>query len=136
MLRVRRKYNMGEEYTLEKLEVYQLSKELSSISWNIYESFNWQTRKIIGDQFITSTDSSGANIVEGYGRFHYLDRVKFLYNARGSLLESKYWLDLLVERKILKDKKLIEDYNKIYIKLKPKLNNFINSIYKNRTPNP
>ena len=126
---------MGEEYTLEKLEVYQLSKELSSIGWNIYESFNWQIRKIIGDQFITSTDSSGANIVEGYGRFHYLDRVKFLYNARGSLLESKYWLDLLVERKILKDKKLIEDYIKIYIKLKPKLNNFINSIYKNRTPN-
>ncbi|HRZ29314.1 MAG TPA: four helix bundle protein [Candidatus Paceibacterota bacterium] len=45
---------------------------------------------IIGTQFITAIDSIGANIAEGCGRFHYLDKNKFMYNARGSLMESIY----------------------------------------------
>jgi len=32
----------------------------------------------MGNQFLTAADSVGANIDEGYGRFHHLDRVKFL----------------------------------------------------------
>jgi hypothetical protein len=52
---------------LQDLEVYQLSRELSKIGWKIYEPFDWQAKKIIGDQFIEATDSVGANIAEGYG---------------------------------------------------------------------
>jgi len=126
--------------TLESLEVFQLSKQLSSVCWNIYKTLDWKVIKDLKEQFIDSSDSVGANIAEGYGRFHYLDRIKFMYNARGSLLESKYWFDLLIDRKLLKDDSLLKDYLKIFNELKPKLNNFINSIYKNRsshlTPNP
>lgn len=125
--------------TLESLEVFQLSKQLSSVCWNIYKTLDWKLIKDLKEQFIDSSDSVGANIAEGYGRFHYLDRIKFMYNARGSLLESKYWFDLLIDRKLLKDDSLLKDYLKIFNELKPKLNNFINSIYKNRsshlTPN-
>ncbi|GIV44793.1 MAG: hypothetical protein KatS3mg035_1916 [Bacteroidia bacterium] len=32
----------------------------------------------MGDQFVRATDSIGANIAEGYGRFHYLEKLKFL----------------------------------------------------------
>jgi len=125
--------------TLESLEVFQLSKQLSSVCWNIYKTLDWKLIKDLKEQFIDSSDSVGANIAEGYGRFHYLDRIKFMYNARGSLLESKYWFDLLIDRKLLKNDSLLKDYLKIFNELKPKLNNFINSIYKNRsshlTPN-
>ena len=125
--------------TLESLEVFQLSKQLSSVCWNIYKTLDWKVIKDLKEQFIDSSDSVGANIAEGYGRFHYLDRIKFMYNARGSLLESKYWFDLLIDRKLLKDDSLLKDYLKIFNELKSKLNNFINSIYKNRsshlTPN-
>lgn len=41
---------------LKDLEVYQLARELSKIAWKIYRSLDWQTKKIIGDQFIESTD--------------------------------------------------------------------------------
>jgi len=59
----------------------------------------------MGDQFISAVDSNAANIVEGYGRFHYLDRIKFYYNARASLMESKHWCELLYVRdKILEEK--------------------------------
>ncbi len=83
---------------LEDLEVYQLAREVSKDGWDIYENLDWQTKKVIGDQCITAVDSIGANIAEGFGRFHYLDKNKFNYNARGSLFESKHWTELLVER--------------------------------------
>jgi len=70
---------------LEDLEVHQLAKELSKIGWEIYDSLTWQDKKIMGDQFITATDSFGANIAEGYSRYHYLDKIKFFYNAEPRL---------------------------------------------------
>jgi len=47
---------------LKDLEVYQLARELSKIGWDAYHPLDWQTKKIMGDQFIESTDSVGANI--------------------------------------------------------------------------
>lgn len=118
---------MIKEYlSLDKLEAYRLARELSSMAWGPYESFEWQIKKIIGDQFIESTDSVGANIAEGYGRFHYLDKVKFYYNARGSLLESRHWLDLLTERKFV-SADYANQYLAIYKNLRIVLNGLINS---------
>lgn len=97
---------------LGKLEVYQTAIKISKNSWTIYERIDWKLKKIIGDQFIRAIDSMGANIAEGYGRFHYLDRTKFYYIARGSLFESKHWLFLLKERKKITEKEfnnLLED---------------------------
>nr|MBI1231753.1 four helix bundle protein [Cytophagales bacterium] len=114
---------------LEDLEVYKLSRELSKLGWQIYSKLNWQNRKIIGDQFIESIDSSGANIAESYGRFHYLDRIRFLYNSRGSLFEAIYhWLSLLRKRGIISEAEFHE-LRLISDKLSIKLNNYIQSIY-------
>ena len=115
--------------SLEKLEVYKLARQLSTFAWQVYESFDWRIKKIIGDQFVTSTDSVGANIAEGYGRFHYLDKVRFYYNARGSLLESRHWLDLLKERKIISAKD-INKYLITYKNLRIVLNGLISSAMK------
>jgi four helix bundle protein len=118
---------------LENLEVYTISRKLSSIAWKIYEALNWQQRKIMGDQFVESTDSVGANIAEGYGRFHYLDKIKFYYNSRGSYLECKnHWLSLLKERKCI-DINLYDEFIKESDVFLLKLNNFISSTYKAKT---
>ena len=66
---------------LKDLEVYQLSRELSKIGWDVYKNMDWQTKKVIGDQFIRALDSVGANIAEGHSRYHYLDKIKFYYYA-------------------------------------------------------
>lgn len=114
---------------LEDLEVYKLARELSRMGWEIYSKLNWQNRKIIGDQFIESIDSVGANIAESYGRFHYLDRIRFLYNSRGSLFESiNHWLGLLLERGIVSNEEF-QEMKMISDKLSLKLNNYIQSIY-------
>lgn len=67
---------------LNDLKIYRLAKEISDESWIIYENLDWHDKKIMGDQFINAIDSIGANIAEGFGRYHYLDKNKFNYNAR------------------------------------------------------
>ncbi|MFN4212961.1 MAG: four helix bundle protein [Microgenomates group bacterium] len=111
--------------TLNNLEVYKLSRKLSKIAWKIFLQLTWKGKRTVGFQFVEATDS--ANIAEGYGRFHFLDRKKFYFNARASLLESRHWFELIVERNLLQDKKLKEEYLSYYQKLRPALNGFINS---------
>ena len=114
---------------LSDLEVYRIAQEISEVSWKIYKELNWQEKKIIGDQFIRSADSIGANIAEGYGRFHYLDKIRFYYNARGSLLETLHWAELMKKRKI-GDLKLLTKLEGLLKEEEIKLNNFISSTYK------
>ena len=120
---------------LKNLEVYKLARELSKITWKIYQDLDWQDKKTMGDQFLTATDSVGANIAEGYSRFHYLDRIKFYYNARASLSEANdHWIELLKERKIV-SRENYKKYKTIAKNLGVKLNNFINATYKQRQSN-
>ena len=116
---------------LKNLKIYQKALIISSKSWELYQKFSWQIKKVIGDQFITAIDSIGANIAEGYGRFHYLDRIKFYYNSRGSLLESLHWLELLISRDLITK----NDYNSITVLLEDlnlSLNAFIKSNYQSK----
>lgn len=121
---------MGDYIQLSNLEVYKIARQLSDLAWTIYNKMNWETKKIIGQQFIESVDSVGANIAEGYSRYHYLDRIKFYYNSRGSLSEAnEHWIELINSRykiEVIAYKK----FKELSQSLSLKLNNFINSTYK------
>lgn len=114
---------------LKELEVYQLARQLSTIGWGIFDSLSWQDKKNMGDQFIDSTDSVGANIAEGYHRYHYLDKVRFYYYSRGSLAECcTHWLELLLERGRIQQA-VFDEFVQAAKKLEVKLNNFISVTY-------
>lgn len=116
---------------LDKLEAYIKARELSRIVWRMYSKLSWEDKKIGGFQFIDSTDSVGANIAEGYGRFHYLDKAKFYYNARGSLLESNHWFGIMDERGRI-EKKDKTEYLQCYRSLRPLINGLIRSAVKQK----
>ncbi len=124
-------YNKMQEFQLNNLKIFQLSKEYGQEVWQIYQGLNWQLKKIIGDQLMRSTDSVGANIAEGYGRYHFLDKIKFYYFARGSLFESKYWLDLLFERDVITKEKYSQLMD-LYQNIIKGLNGLISSTYQNK----
>ena len=109
---------------LGDLHVYQIALQLSDQAWNTYQALPKEFRYNIGAQFIRAVDSIGANIAEGYGRYHYKDSMKFYYNARGSLWESKHWLLLLHKSKLIENCEFDEFLHSIEI-LGKKLNNFI-----------
>lgn len=115
-------------FELTDLEAYRLSREYSKLAWETYMGLSWQYKKIIGDQMITSVDSVGANIAEGYGRFHFLDKNKFYYNARASLLESGHWLALMSGRGMITKEKF-EEMKSLREKINLKINSLIKSQY-------
>jgi four helix bundle protein len=110
---------------VKDLNVYQIARKLSSIAWEIFSKMGFEDRKHIGDQFLRSSDSVGANIAEGYSRFHYLDKVRFYYNARASQSEATdHWLELLLERNKI-TQETFDEYKLLSKDLQVKLNNFI-----------
>lgn len=117
---------------LEDLEIYRIARTIADASWEMYRELNWQEKKIVGDQFIRAIDSIGANIAEGFGRFHYLDRNKFYYNARGSLQESLHWIDAMQKRGI-GDPAKAQQVATHLPKLSVKLNNFITATRSNNS---
>ena len=85
----------------------------------------------MGDQFIRSTDSVAANIAEGYGRYHYLDRIRFYYNARASLLEAIHWVKLLGKRKIVLNEQ-VQEFVRQANTVHHQLNKWISTTYKSK----
>ena len=79
---------MGESF--ENLKVWQKAHELMLfVHREVVPSFPKEEKWDLADQIRRSSKSVGANIAEGYGRFYYKDRVRFCYNARGSLTETE-----------------------------------------------
>ena len=56
---------------LGSLDIYKLSLKLSNDIWMVYSNLSNDLKYNIGNQVIRSIDSIGANIAEGFGRFHY-----------------------------------------------------------------
>ena len=123
------------EYTLEKLEVYNLAEELGDEIWEIVTGWNVFLKDTIGKQIVRSADSVSANIAEGYGRFFYRESKQFYFYSRGSLQETKSWLRKCKRRNIIKTEKceiLIEKAENVLLKL----NSFIKFISKSVKHNP
>ncbi len=74
--------------SFEDLEVWQLSSNLASQVYSLTAFFPREEKYGIIDQLKRASVSVSANIAEGFGRYHYKDSIKFLYNARGSLFET------------------------------------------------
>lgn len=95
-------------FSIKDTRAYQLASEAGEIVWNEVQKWQWLEKKTIGIQWIESTDSISANLVEGFGRFHKRDRVKFYYNAKGSALESIEWTQKAKNRKLIGEEKAQE----------------------------
>lgn len=123
------------DYTLEKLEVYQLAETVSDEIWSIVISWDHFTKDTIGKQIVRSADSISANIAEGYGRYFYKESKQFYFYSRGSLQETKSWLTKCKRRKIIPEQKcdeLLLTLESILIKL----NAFIKFVAKSPKHNP
>lgn len=94
---------MEENYNLwdglKKCPAFVNSFQLGEMVWTIVEKWPYFAKITIGEQFIRSVDSIAANLAEGYGRYHFLDKIKFYYYSRGSALESLTWLAKAYKRK-------------------------------------
>lgn len=107
------------------LEIYQLAEELIIDIYEVTKKFPKGEIYGITSQLRRAIVSVAVNIAEGYGRYHFKDRILFLYNSRGSLLEVKSLVLIANKLRLLRDKDKEELVVKID-RLGVKLNNFIN----------
>jgi four helix bundle protein len=119
-------------FNFENLRVYQLSETLADSIWEICTKWDAFSRDTVGKQVVRSSDSIGANIAEGTGRYGTQDNKRFGYFARGSLNETKHWLRRAFKRNLLTAEQ-IEELKPILDELAPRLNAYINSL---KTPPP
>ena len=72
----------------ESSEFYQDSLKLLKATYRLANDLPNHERYNLSDQMRRASCSILLNIAEGYGRYHYLERLRFLYIARGSLSET------------------------------------------------
>ena len=83
--------------------------EIGENVWKIVNDLDYFVKDTIGKQLIRSADSIAANISEGFGRYHFKDSKRFYYISRGSLFETKTWLEKSKNRKLITE----EIYDKL-----------------------
>jgi four helix bundle protein len=76
------------EMGFEGLACYQHGLRLFDAAYRLAARLPTHERYNLADQLRRAALSVLLNIAEGYGRYHYLDKLRFFYFARGSLCET------------------------------------------------
>ncbi len=110
-----------------KLEVWKKAHQLVLDIYTATKTFPTEERFRLTDQLCRSVISTPANIVEGQSRQTTKEYLQFLYNARGSLEETRYYLILAKDLKYLSDEecKCLEESCEVISKM---LNSLILSL--------
>lgn len=73
--------------TFEDLEVYQVAREFRRAMYRVAKQLPETEKFGLASQVRRAAVSLTNNIAEGHGRYHFLDQIKFMLQARGSLEE-------------------------------------------------
>ena len=116
---------------LEDLTLLKNAEEIADDIWRFVTKWDRFVQDTIGKQLVRAVDSIGANIAEAFGRFHYGEKINFLYYARGSIFETKYWLNRAIGRNLI-DSESHQAYSATLTDIARQLNNFVNSLKRQR----
>src|SRR5437870_5838927 len=73
--------------TFEDLDAYKTAREFRKKMYGVARRLPDFEKFVLADQIRRVALSLTNNIAEGHGRFHFLDQIKFMLQARGSLEE-------------------------------------------------
>jgi len=113
--------------TFEDLRVLKSAEEIADSIWKIVVQWDEFAKDVVGKQIARSADSVGANIAESFGRFNFGEKLQFLYYSRGSIFETKYWLNRTRTRGLMKSNEVEEFVNRL-TELAKQLNSFAGSL--------
>lgn len=113
--------------TFEDLRVLKSAEEIADSIWKIVVQWDDFAKEVVGKQIARSADSVGANIAESFGRFNFGEKLQFLYYSRGSIFETKYWLNRTRVRGLMKSDE-VQGYVNRLTDLARQLNTFASSL--------
>ena len=113
--------------TFEDLRVLKTAEEIADSVWKVVVQWDEFAKDVVGKQMARSSDSIGANIAESFGRFNFGEKLQFLYYARGSIFETKYWLNRSRIRGLM-DPAAVQEYVNRLTELARQLNTFASGL--------
>ena len=113
--------------TFEDLRVLKSAEEIADSIWKITVQWDEFAKDVVGKQMARSADSVGANIAESFGRFNFGEKLQFLYYSRGSIFETKYWLNRTRVRGLMEPDQVQAFVNRL-TELAKQLNTFAGSL--------
>jgi four helix bundle protein len=113
--------------TFEDLRVLKSAEEIADSLWKVIVQWDEFAKDVVGKQMARSADSVGANIAESFGRFNFGEKLQFLYYSRGSIFETKYWLNRTRVRGLMRSND-VQDYVARLTDLARQLNTFASSL--------
>lgn len=116
----------------EDLRILQSAEACADKIWKHVVQWNEFARDVVGKQMASATDSIGANIAESFGRFNFGEKLQFLYYARGSLFETKYWLNRAKTRGLMSASDM-QEYTSHLTDIAKQLNSFADSLKTQRS---
>lgn len=80
---------MDKYRNFEETPIWQRAHKLVLTIYEISKEFPKEEIYALTSQMKRAAVSIEANIAEAFGRYHYLDKLNFYYNSRGSVEETK-----------------------------------------------
>ena len=100
---------MGDEIkNFYNLETWKKAHQLIIETYKITKDFPREEQFGIISQLRRAVSSVTANIAEGFERYHFNDKIRFYYQARGSIGEVKNFLILSKDLGFIDNKKYVE----------------------------
>jgi four helix bundle protein len=87
--------------TFEDMEVYKAARDFRVAMYKVSRRLPSFEKFELASQIRRAAVSLTNNIAEGHGRFHYLDQIKFMLQARGSLEELEDDLNVCEDERYL-----------------------------------
>jgi four helix bundle protein len=119
---------------LEDLRILKNAEDIADAVWKQVVVWDEFAKDVVGKQIARAADSIGANIAESYGRFNYGEKLQFLYYSRGSLFETKYWLNRALTRGLMEAVE-VKGYAARLSDVARQLNTFASSLKSQRKDN-
>lgn len=112
-----------------------MAEEIADSIWKRVVGWDNFAKDVVGKQMARSADSIGANIAESFGRHNFGEKLQFLYYSRGSLFETKYWLNRTQTRNLMTANEVREYVNNLTA-LARQLNTFASGLKTVRAEQP
>jgi four helix bundle protein len=94
--------------TFEDLEVYRVARAFRCAMYDVARELPDIEKFGLANQIRRAAVSLTNNLAEGHGRFHYLDQIRFMLQARGSLQELIDDLNVCVDETYLPQQRVTE----------------------------
>lgn len=87
--------------SMEDVRVLKSVEQVADAIYKVASRWDEFAKDVVGKQISRAADSVGANIAESFGRYHFGEKIQFLYYSRGSVFETKYWLNRASARELM-----------------------------------